>query len=117
MLGLLRSDEKHRSQGATSASRSPLVVRGTTPEEVEWFDSLLAEHPYLGAGGPVGDYLRQVVAQDGRPVALLVWGPACYALQDRDRWIAGSASPRTERLKQERPHSHPGRCLALLARA
>ena len=32
-------------------------------------------------------------------MALLVWGPACYALKDRDRWIGWSANQRLERLK------------------
>jgi hypothetical protein len=59
----------------------------------------LADHHYLWAGQPVGDYLRQIVMQDGQPVALLVWGPACYALKDRDRWICWSANQRIERLK------------------
>jgi hypothetical protein len=69
------------------------------PEEVEWFDGLLAGHHYLGAGRPVGDYLRQVVEVGGQAVALLVWGPSCYALKDRDLWISWSASQRLERLK------------------
>jgi hypothetical protein len=47
----------------------------------------------------VGDYLRQVVEVEGRVVALLVWGPACYALKDRDLWISWSAPQRIERLK------------------
>jgi hypothetical protein len=68
-------------------------------EEVEWFDRVLADQHYLGAGCAVGDYLRQVVERDGQPVALLVWGPACYALKDRDRWIGWSALQRIERLK------------------
>jgi len=64
-----------------------------------WFDGLLAEKHYLGAGQSVGDYLRQVVDVDGKPVALLVWGPACYALKDRDNWIGWSKVHRLERLK------------------
>jgi hypothetical protein len=68
-------------------------------DEVAWFDGLLASQHYLGAGQPVGDYLRQVVERDGRAVALLVWGPACYALKDRDLWISWSATQRLERLK------------------
>ena len=72
------------------------VARG---KDAEWFDQQLGEHHYLGAGRPVGDYLRQVVAWEGRPVALLVWGPACYALKDRDLWISWSACQRVERLK------------------
>lgn len=47
----------------------------------------------------MGDYLRQVVELEGEPVALLVWGPACYALKDRDLWIGWSATQRVERLK------------------
>ena len=35
----------------------------------------------------MGDYLRQIVTVRGRPAALLVWGPACYALKDRDECI------------------------------
>ena len=67
--------------------------------EAAWFDEQLAQGHYLGAGRSVGDYLRQVVRQGGRPVALLAWGPACYALKDRDRWIGWSANQRVERLK------------------
>lgn len=78
---------------------SGLSVRVPSAREVSWFDGLLADHHYLGAGRPVGDYLRQVVERDGKAVALLVWGPACYALKDRDQWISWSASQRLERLK------------------
>jgi len=76
-----------------------VVVRVPSKEEVDWFDGLLADHHYLGAGQPVGDYLRQVVELDGEAASLLVWGPACYALKDRDLWISWSASQRLERLK------------------
>ena len=76
-----------------------LKVRVPGEGELVWFDQLLAQKHYLGAGRPVGDYLRQVVERDGQPVALLVWGPACYALKDRDRWISWSANQRLERLK------------------
>lgn len=54
---------------------------------------------YLGAGRPVGDYLRQIVEIEQQPVALLVWGPSCYSLKDRDLWIGWSANQRIERLK------------------
>lgn len=76
-----------------------MTVRVPSDAELEWFDGLLAEKHYLGAGRPVGDYLRQVVEQQGKAVALLVWGPACYALKDRDQWISWSPSQRIERLK------------------
>ena len=76
-----------------------LSVEEVVAEQAGWFDEQLGEHHYLGAGRPVGDYLRQVVRRRGVVVALLVWGPACYALKDRDLWIGWSANQRVERLK------------------
>ena len=74
-------------------------VRVALKQEEKGFDAQLADHHYLGAGRPVGDYLRQIVEMDGRRSALLVWGPSCYALKDRDLWISWSALQRIERLK------------------
>ncbi|WP_026195735.1 transposase family protein [Verrucomicrobium sp. 3C] len=86
-----------RADGARDCGLEVSIA--SSPEEIEWFDGQLKERHYLGAGRSVGDYLRQVIAQDGQAVALLVWGPACYALKDRDRWIGWSAVQRVERLK------------------
>jgi len=80
-------------------ARCSIVVRIASVDEVLWFDGMLADHHYLGAGRSVGDYLRQVVELDGKTAALLVWGPACYALKDRDLWISWSVPQRLERLK------------------
>jgi len=76
-----------------------LNVRVAREDEVPAFDAQLGEHHYLGAGQAVGDYLRQIVERAGQPVAQLVWGPACYALKDRDRWIGWSVPQRVPRLK------------------
>ena len=81
------------------APDSSVVVTQAGIEQLEWFDAQLRDHHYLGAGRPVGDYLRQIVTVRGRPAALLVWGPACYALKDRDEWIGWDATTRVERLK------------------
>jgi hypothetical protein len=67
--------------------------------EVRRFDALLKKHHYLKEGRPVGDYLRQVAVMNGQWVALLAWGPSCYALKDRDQWIGWSVTQRAERLK------------------
>ncbi len=83
----------------TEIRSSELEVRIATAEEIPWFDAQLGEHHYLGSGRGVGDYLRQVVTWKGMALALLVWGPACYALKDRDLWIGWSACQRVERLK------------------
>jgi len=92
-----------KTEGTTAttgvADVPEVEVRIACAEEVEWFDRQLADHHYLGAGRSVGDYLRQVVEVRGRVAALLVWGPACYALKDRDLWISWSALQRAERLK------------------
>lgn len=74
-------------------------MKVVAPADYAEFDREMAEQHYLGAGRPVGDYLRQRVSVRGRPAALLVWGPACYALKDRDRWLGWSATQRVERLK------------------
>jgi len=87
-------NRKHQSTGDGSLSVSVVL-----PEKKQWFDYQLGQHHYLGAGRAVGDYLRQLVEQDGQPVALLVWGPACYALKDRDQWIGWSVPQRVQRLK------------------
>lgn len=76
-----------------------MTVRLASAEQTPWFDEQMGQHHYLGAGQPVGDYLRQIVALNHQPVALLVWGPACYALKDRDLWISWSAPQRVARLK------------------
>ena len=82
-----------------AASGPDLGVEVVAPDQIAWFDAQLRDQHYLGAGRPVGDYLRQLVRVRGQPAALLVWGPACYALKDRDRWIGWSATARVERLK------------------
>jgi len=76
-----------------------LTVRVARPHEVVALDAQLADHHYLGAGRPVGDYFRQLVERDGQALVLLVWGPSCYALKDRDLWISWSACQRVARLK------------------
>jgi len=93
---------KKPNQSASEENKTgkpSVTVRAIGEQEVEWFDAELREHHYLGAGRSVGDYLRQVVEMEGKVVALLVWGPSCYALKDRDRWIGWSAPQRVERLK------------------
>lgn len=83
----------------SESTRQIVNVRVPPEAEVPWFDGVLADKHYLGAGRPVGDYMRQIVEVDGKAVALLVWGPACYALKDRDKWISWSTVQRLERLK------------------
>lgn len=68
-------------------------------DEIERFDKLMDERHYLGDGGTVGDYLRQVAMRGAEWVGLLAWGSACYAIQDRDLRIGWPATLRAERQK------------------
>jgi len=82
-----------------SFSATPSVRLASSKEDQAWFDAQLDSFHGLGATTPIGDFLRQIVEIDSKPVALLAWGPACYALKDRDRWISWSAPQRVARLK------------------
>ena len=93
-----RSSESESSVLTVASDCTELEVQIVSAADIAWFDQQLADQHHLGAGQPVGDYLRQVVRVRGRPAALLVWGPACYALKDRDRWLGWSATQRAERL-------------------
>ena len=64
------SEVRGKSRGGS------FVARVAREDEAEWFDTEMGQRHYLGAGRPVGDYLRQIVEVEGRRVGLLVWGPA-----------------------------------------
>lgn len=86
--------------GHAAVAKPPAVaIAVVAPDGVTWFDAQLAQHHYLKAGRPVGDYLRQCVTVRGQPAALLAWGSACYALKDRDQWLGWTATQRVERVK------------------
>ena len=39
-----------------------------------------------------------MITRTGQRIAILAWGPANYALNDRDRWIGWDATQRVQRL-------------------
>lgn len=99
--------QNHPESSSTPAAETPepgaspeglLVVRLSTSAEEAELAALLDERHYLGADRPVGDHLRQVITRAGQRIAILAWGPACYALKDRERWIGWDATRRVERL-------------------
>ena len=84
----------------SDAVAQTLLVEVCAPDQLARFETTMNERHYLKAPRPVGDYLRQIVrTAKGDPVALLEWGPACYALKPRDAHIGWSAIQRRERLK------------------
>ncbi|MCP4036939.1 MAG: DUF4338 domain-containing protein [bacterium] len=71
-------------------------VRRTTEEAL--FDSLLAEHHYLGYTRPVGEHVKYLAWAGGRPVACMAWGSAPRHLGPRDRFIGWSMQARQRNL-------------------
>jgi hypothetical protein len=70
-----------------------------SPTDIARFNQYMEQRHYLGQTCPVGDFLRQVVMEDGQWVGLLAWGSACYRIKDRDRWIGWNNTQRAERQK------------------
>jgi hypothetical protein len=81
------------------AELGALAVRQVrrTPEEA-LFDSLLAQHHYLGYTQPVGEHLKYLVYAGGRPLACLAWCSAPRHLGSRDRFIGWSAQARLKNI-------------------
>jgi hypothetical protein len=78
----------------------PLQVRQVrrTPEEA-LFNSLLAQHHYLGYAQPVGEHLKFLVCARGRPVACLAWSSAPRHLGSRDRFIGWGQQARRQNIR------------------
>ena len=79
--------------------QAKVTVRLLEMAEKEWFAKQLQQQHYLGAPAAVGDELRQVVERGGKPVALLLWGPAAKTLRPRDQWVGWTPLQRAQRLK------------------
>jgi hypothetical protein len=63
------------------------------------FNSLLAEHHYLGYTQPVGEHVKYIVYSQDRPIACLAWSSAARHIGCRDRFIGWS-----ERLRKANLH-------------
>ncbi len=73
-------------------------VRPMRASERRRFERLIERHHYLGWGRSVGETMRYVAEARGKWVALLIFGAAAYALEDRDAWIGWSLVQRQGRL-------------------
>lgn len=74
-----------------------LTVRALGEDEYALAGELLRREHYLG-DCPRGRQLLQVVEYEGRWVALLDWGPACWKLAERESHIGWNHQQRAERL-------------------
>jgi hypothetical protein len=82
------------------AELGPLEMRQVrrTPEEA-LFNSLLAQHHYLGYAQPVGEHLKYLVYAQGRPVACVAWSSAPRHLGSRDRFIGWDKQARLKNIR------------------
>jgi hypothetical protein len=63
------------------------------------FNSLLAQHHYLGYQQPVGAHVKYLVVAADRPVACVAWSSAPRHLGPRDRFIGWSADARRRNIR------------------
>lgn len=96
----MNTNPEWKKTGSSAKGRNAFLEVIIVPK-ADWkrFDELLGDLHYLGSAKPVGHFLRQVVMREGEWIGLLAWGPACYALGDRDDWIGWHDTQRAERLK------------------
>jgi len=92
----------HDSEPIQTSLRSvqPLrVLNASVPSSTKLFSHLLARHHYLGYRQPVGENLRYLItANNGRPLACVLFGSAAWKCADRDRFIGWNNEQRQRHL-------------------
>jgi hypothetical protein len=63
------------------------------------FNSLIAQHHYLGYSQPVGEHLKYLVFAQDRPIGALAFSSAPRHLGSRDRFIGWSAPARLKNIR------------------
>jgi len=67
------------------------------PEEEKEWNKLVRKYHYLKEHRLVGESLRYVAKQNGKPIALLGWSSAAFHLRARDAWIGWTDLQRKSR--------------------
>lgn len=84
---------------STLSKIQPLEIRQVRRTSFEkLFNSLVAQHHYLGYCHPVGEHLKYIVFAEGRPIVCLSWSSAPRHIGCRDRFIGWSADIRKKNL-------------------
>lgn len=86
---------------ADLASLQPLQIQVVGPRQPDYhlFRQYLAQHHYLGFGGPVGENLGYLIRSGtGVDLACLLFGAAAWQCAPRDQWIGWSAEQRAKGL-------------------
>ena len=74
-----------------------VCLRLVEAEETEHlFDSLIAQHHYLGGRRVIGAHLKYLAFIDKQPVAALLWGRAALKIGCRDRFVGWSVDERRQ---------------------
>jgi len=90
---------KNNPLGGPLSTLMPLSIHQVRRTEREGlFNSLLAEHHYLGYTQPVGEHLKYLVYAGERPVACLAWSSAPWHMGPRDRFIGWTPQVRRRNL-------------------
>lgn len=95
----MTANKNHHTQLKKKNQLDRLEVRPITEQERERWDTLMAEHHYLGFRKLVGESARYLAHIEGRWVALLGWAGAAYKSRHREAWIGWSSEQRIKRLK------------------
>lgn len=94
--------KKHESNGGNSSEQASKALEAQVAHSAaQWRQAKAAlgrEHG-LGAGREAGDRLCQLVKEEGRLVAVLVWCAAAWHLKGRDETVGWDAVTRSKRLK------------------
>ena len=83
------------------ASLQPLQIQVVGPKQPDYhlFQRYLAQHHYLGFGGPIGENLGYLIrSRAGVDLACLLFGAAAWQCAPRDQWIGWSAEQRARGL-------------------
>ena len=79
----------------------PLQITTLMPKTVRGFQRYLAQHHYLGFGGPVRENIAyQIRDRSGRDLACALFGAAAWKVAPRDRWIGWSAEQRARGIQR-----------------
>jgi Domain of unknown function (DUF4338) len=86
---------------ADGASLQPFQIQVVAPRQPDYhlFQRYLAQHHYLGFGGPIGENLGYLMkSRTGVDLACLLFGAAAWQCAPRDQWIGWSPEQRAQGL-------------------
>ena len=96
---MVKTNQEELNEGERKKKASLEVRVAQTAEEWREAKEALGREHGLGAGREAGDRLCQLVYEEGKLAAVLVWCAAAWHLKARDEAVGWDAVTRSERLK------------------